>query len=126
VDPAREKLEALVRGLLERPEDGVQLIARDNADEAAGFATVFWTWDTLLAERVGVLHDLYVRPEHRQHGVGRALIYASLELARGRGAAQLAWNTEPGNAVAQRLYDSLPDVESSEWLAYALDVPSGA
>jgi GNAT superfamily N-acetyltransferase len=123
VDPGPEKLAALVRALLERPDEGAQFIARDDAGEAAGFATVFWRWDTLVADRVGVLHDLYLRPEHRQHGVGRALIYACLELARERGAAQLTWSTEPGNAVAQRLYDSLPDVERSEWVAYSLDVP---
>jgi ribosomal protein S18 acetylase RimI-like enzyme len=123
VDPGREKLEALVRGLLESPEEGAQFIARYDAGEPAGFATVYWTWNTLIADRIGALYDLFVRPEYRQHGVGRALIYACLEQARERGVARLAWDTAPDNAVAQRLYDSLPDVARSEWVAYSLDVP---
>jgi GNAT superfamily N-acetyltransferase len=123
VDPGRDKLEALVRALLERPEEGVQLIARDEGQEATGFATIYWTWSTLVGDRIGVLHDLYVRPEHRRAGVGRALIDACLEQARERGVARLGWDTAPGNSTAQRLYDSLPGVHRSEWVAYSLDVP---
>ena len=124
VDPGRDKLEALVRALLERPEEGRQLIARDDEQEATGFATVYWTWSTLVGDRIGVLHDLYVRPEYRRHGLGRALIYACLEEARARGVARLGWDTAPGNAGAQRLYDSLPEVRRSEWVAYSLEVPA--
>jgi GNAT superfamily N-acetyltransferase len=123
VDPGQDKLESLVRALLERPEEGRQLIARDEEQEATGFATVYWTWSTLVGDRIGVLHDLYVRPEQRRHGVGRALIDACLEQARKRGVARLGWDTAPGNSTAQRLYDSLPDVSRSEWVAYSLEVP---
>jgi GNAT superfamily N-acetyltransferase len=124
VDPGRHKLEAVVRTLLAQPDEGAQFIARDDQGEPAGFATVYWTWSTLVADRIGVLHDLFVRPEYRQQGVGRALIYACLERARTRGVARLAWDTAPGNAVAQRLYDSLPEVRRSEWVAYSLKVPT--
>jgi GNAT superfamily N-acetyltransferase len=123
VDPGRDKLEALTRALLERPDEGAQFIARAEAGEPAGFATVYWTWNTLVADRVGVLHDLFVRPQFRQHGLGRGLIYACLELARDRGVAGLAWDTAPDNVIAQRLYDSLPEVQRKEWIAYRLEVP---
>jgi GNAT superfamily N-acetyltransferase len=120
VGPPRDKLEALVRELLERPGEGAQLIARDEAGEPLGFATVYWTWSTLVADRIGVLHDLFVRPAHRRRGVARALIYACLERAREHGVARLGWDTAPDNRVAQRLYDSLPEVRRSEWIAYSL------
>ena len=123
MDPGRDRLESLVRALLEHPEEGRQLIARDEEQEATGFATIYWTWSTLVGDRIGVLHDLYVRPEHRRHGVGRALIDACREQARERGVARLGWDTAPGNSTAQRLYDSLPDVSRSEWVAYSLDIP---
>jgi ribosomal protein S18 acetylase RimI-like enzyme len=84
---------------------------------------MYWTWSTLVGDRIGVLHDLYGRPEHRRRGVGRALIHACLEAAGARGVARLGWDTAPGNAAAQRLYDSLPDVRRSEWVAYSLEVP---
>ena len=100
VDPGTGKLEALARQLLDHPDEGCQFIARDHAGDPAGFATVYWTWNTLVADRVGVLHDLFVRPERRAHGVGRALIYRCLEAGRDRGVAGLAWDTAPDNATA--------------------------
>ena len=102
---------------------GDLLIARDDAGKATGFATVYWTWSTLVGDRIGVLHDLFVGPEYRRRGVGRALIDACLEESRERGVVRMGWDTAPDNAGAQRLYDSLPGVHRSEWVAYSLDVP---
>jgi ribosomal protein S18 acetylase RimI-like enzyme len=120
VHPPDEQLLALCRALIERPEDGTQLIARGEDAEALGFATVYWTWDTLVATRVGVLNDLYVKPAARGRGAGRALIEACVERAREQGAAGLQWQTEPRNTRAQRLYESV-GAERSEWVGYWLE-----
>ncbi|MGB3232886.1 MAG: hypothetical protein WA944_01775 [Mycobacterium sp.] len=58
VDPSDEKLEALSRALIADDDEGVQLIARDSDRTPVGFATIYWTWQTLHAARVGVLNDL--------------------------------------------------------------------
>lgn len=52
---------ALSRALLDDPSEGVQLLARSEAI-AVGFATIYWSWSTLDAGRVGLLHDLYATP----------------------------------------------------------------
>ena len=65
------------------------------------------------------MNDLFVVPELRGGGVGRALIEASLEVARERGAAQLEWQTAPDNHTAQRLYDST-GAHRSTWISYDL------
>jgi GNAT superfamily N-acetyltransferase len=119
VDPPDERLRALVRALIDNPDEGVQLIARDRATPL-GFATIYWTWQTLHAGRVGVLNDLFVVPASRGTGTGRALIERGLQLCRERGAKKLVWETAPDNAVAQRLYDGI-GAESSTWLTYELD-----
>ena len=67
------------------------------------------------------MNDLFVAPEARGRGVGRALIEAAAGVARGRGAAWLEWSTAPDNHTAQRLYDSLTE-EKSTWLSYELEV----
>jgi len=121
VDPGEENLRAMALALIERPEEGVQLIARDQAGEPLGFASLFWTWQTLGAARVGVMNDLFVWPEHRGHGVGRALIEACAQLARERGARWLGWDTAPDNRTAQRLYDTT-GARRSEWYSYSLDL----
>jgi len=120
VDPTDEALRALTLALLENPDEGVQLIARDDTETPIGFATIYWTWQTLHAARVGVLNDLYVAPTVRGGGIGRALIERCLQLCRERGVAKLVWETAPDNEVAQRLYDGL-GAEKSPWLSYELD-----
>src|SRR3954447_5325267 len=66
VAPPDEQLLALCRALLVDPErEGVQLIARQPDGRAIGFATIFWTWSTLSAARIGIMNDLFVDPEVR-------------------------------------------------------------
>jgi GNAT superfamily N-acetyltransferase len=119
VDPSDERLLALVAALIAEPSEGLQLIARDTDGTPLGFATIYWTWQTLHAGRVGVLNDLFVVPASRGSGTGRALIERCRELCRERGAEKLVWETAPDNATAQRLYDGI-GAEKSTWLTYEL------
>jgi len=102
------------------PSEGLQLIARDSDGTPQGFATIYWTWQTLYGARVGVLNDLFVIPESRGSGTGRALIERCRELCGERGAEKLVWETAPDNTTAQRLYDGI-GAERSTWLTYELD-----
>lgn len=120
VDPPDDQLAALVTALIDNPSEGLQLIARDSEGTPLGFATVFWTWQTLYAARVGVLNDLFVAPSSRGSGAGRALIERCRELCRERGAAKLVWETALDNTTAQRLYDGI-GAEKSTWHTYELD-----
>lgn len=119
VAPRDDRLVSLCRGLIEDPGEGVQLIARDRGI-VIGFATIFWTFSTLVASRIGVMNDLYVDPEARGRGVGAALIEACRGECRKRGAAKLSWDTAPDNATAQRLYERT-GAERSSWISYELD-----
>jgi GNAT superfamily N-acetyltransferase len=122
VRPSDADLEQLARALIAEPEDeGVQLIARAGDGEPLGFATIFWSWSTLSAGRIGVMNDLFVRPQARGNGVGRKLIERCRAVARERGARELAWDTAPDNATAQRLYRSM-DAAESRWVSYSLPV----
>jgi GNAT superfamily N-acetyltransferase len=121
VEPPDERLLGLVNALIDNPTEGVQLIARDIDGTPLGFATIYWTWQTLHAGRVGVLNDLFVVPASRGTGTGRALIERGRQLCRQHGAEKLVWETAPDNAVAQRLYDGI-GARKSTWLTYELDV----
>jgi|AAFX01.1.fsa_nt_gi GNAT superfamily N-acetyltransferase len=120
VDPRDDRLVALCRALIDDPTEGEQAIARSAAGEPLGFSTVFWTWQTLDAARVGVLNDLYVVPGARGLGVGRRLIEHCRNLCRKRAAAKLVWETAPDNETAQRLYDGI-GADRSTWLSYEID-----
>ena len=118
--PGAPALTVLAEALLAAPDcEGMQLLARDQHDRAVGFATMYWSWDTTEAVRTAIMHDLYVDPAVRGTGVGRALIEAcGVEAAR-RGKGRLDWQTAPGNARAQRLYDAMSS-DRSTWVCYGL------
>ena len=59
------------------------------------------------AEERCYLNDLYVDPDIRGTGAGAALIEATFEHSKARGAAQLYWTTAHDNTVARGLYDKV-------------------
>ena len=121
VSPSDEDLLALSRALIgDADREGVQLIARDNG-KAVGFATIYWSWATTIASRIGVMNDLYVAPDARGSGAADALIAACADECRKQGAAELTWQTAKDNARAQRVYDRV-GAKRSEWVDYSLSV----
>jgi GNAT superfamily N-acetyltransferase len=120
VAPVDADLLGMSRALVADPErEGFQLIARDAAGAAVGFATVFWTWQTLDAARLAVMNDLFVDPGSRGSGLAEALIEACAERARSHGAGALGWQTALDNERAQKVYDRI-GARRSQWLDYEL------
>ncbi len=127
VDPSEDTLLAMSRMLIDDPElEGTQLLARDDEDRAVGFATIFWTWSTLSASRLGVMNDLFVVSDARGGGHADALIAACVDRCRERGATELAWQTAKTNLRAQALYERVGATRDERWLDYSLDVPPGS
>jgi ribosomal protein S18 acetylase RimI-like enzyme len=100
----RPKVEALLDLLEQDPGLGVQLVA-DADGKLQGFASLYACVDTLVADRILVMNDLFVDPSFRNHGVGAALYDASLVYATAHGYARLDWVTAADNEGAQRFYD---------------------
>jgi GNAT superfamily N-acetyltransferase len=127
VDPPDDELLAMARTLIADPEhEGVQLIARDEGGRAVGFATIFWTWSTLSASRLGVMNDLFVAEDARGGGAAEALIAACAERCREHGATSLEWQTAHTNERAQAVYDRVGARRDDRWLDYSLEVAPGA
>jgi GNAT superfamily N-acetyltransferase len=123
VSPSDDELLTLAKALIADPRrEGVQLLARDAGGRAIGFATVFWSWATTSAQRIGVMNDLFVAPEGRGSGAAEALIEACRERCVQRGARVLSWQTAKDNLRAQRVYERVGG-RRSEWLDYSLPVP---
>jgi len=78
-------------------------------DTGAPIGLVHWLFHRTCwaIENVCYLQDLYVSPELRGGGHGRALIEHVAGKAREAGAIRLYWNTHETNATARKLYDAV-------------------
>jgi GNAT superfamily N-acetyltransferase len=118
--PTDEALLTMSRTLIGNPElEGLQLIARDDDGTALGFATIFWTWSTNSAARIGVMNDLFVTEAGRGRGIADALIEACVDRCRARGAIRLEWQTALDNHRAQAVYERVGG-KREQWLDYSL------
>lgn len=101
-------------------EAGRLLVARDDdSDEVLGFANLYWTFSSTIAEEHVLMNDLFVSEEARGQNVGFALIEAARAVARERGSKTLSWETALDNRVAQRLYERT-GAERNVWFEYDL------
>ncbi|CAF1279091.1 unnamed protein product, partial [Didymodactylos carnosus] len=120
--PTDDLLLLLCRKLISDPEhEGIQFIVRQQ-NRSIGFATLYWTWQTLTASRVAVMNDLYVEPESRKHGIATRLIERCRDYARSHGASCLKWLTSNKNLRAQSVYDKTGAIKSSKWIDYELSL----
>ena len=71
-------------------------------------------------ENVCYLQDLFVAPEERGTGLGRALIEAVYAKADEAGASKVYWNTQESNETARRLYDRIG--KKTEFVGYERDI----
>jgi GNAT superfamily N-acetyltransferase len=88
--------------------------------ETAGYALYFPTFSTFLAIQGIWLEDLFVRPDQRKAGVGKALLARVAATARERGAERLEWSALDWNELALGFYRSLGAQQMNEWITHRL------
>ena len=115
-----EKATAYLKARL-RAGESVVLTAADEAGELLGFTQLYPTWCSLLAGPVYVLYDLYVAPQARRRGVGRALLKAAAQRGQRDGKLRMTLSTAKTNADAQSVYESLGWQRDNEFYVYNLN-----
>jgi GNAT superfamily N-acetyltransferase len=116
VTMTEEKLDRTLFG--ERPY-AETLIAEDG-DTPVGFALFFHNFSTFLAQPGIYLEDLFVLPEARGSGVGRALLERLAQLAVERDCGRLEWAVLDWNESAIGFYERLGARPNSDWTVYRL------
>jgi GNAT superfamily N-acetyltransferase len=96
------------------------LIAELDDGGPVGFALFFHNFSTFLAQPGIYLEDLFVLPEHRSRGIGRALLKELSRLAVERGCGRLEWAVLDWNRDAIGFYERLGATPNSEWTVYRL------
>jgi GNAT superfamily N-acetyltransferase len=87
---------------------------------AAGFAVYFYNFSTWLGRPGLYLEDLFVRPEHRGKGYGRALLIELAKIARDRGCGRMEWAVLDWNEPAIQFYRKLGAKPMDEWTVFRL------
>ena len=95
------------------------LIAESNRDPA-GFALFFHNFSTFIGRPGIYLEDLFVKPEYRGRGFGKALLVRLAALAAERGCGRVEWAVLNWNKPAIDFYESIGAVPMNEWTVYRL------
>lgn len=91
-------------------EDGVEI----------GFALYFYNFSTFLGRSGLYLEDLFVKPEHRGKGYGKALLQQLALIARSRGCGRMEWWCLDWNKPSIDFYLSVGAEPMSDWTVYRL------
>jgi GNAT superfamily N-acetyltransferase len=102
----------------ERPAAEAMIAQR--GEHTAGYALFFPTFSSFLAIQGVWLEDLFVRPDHRGGGVGRALLAAVAARTRERGGERLEWSALDWNALALGFYRKIGAKTMDEWIIHRM------
>ena len=109
--------ELLAAGLF-GPRPYAEAVLAEVEGRPAGFALFFHNFSTFLARPGIYLEDLFVLPEHRGQGIGRALLIHLARLAVERKCGRLEWSVLDWNKEAIAFYERLGARPNSEWTIY--------
>src|SRR5512132_261947 len=102
----------------ERPV--AEVLLAFEAESPVGFAVYFYNFSTWLGRAGLYLEDLFVKPEKRGKGYGRALLVDLAKIARDRGCGRMEWAVLDWNEPAIKFYRALGAKPMDEWTVFRL------
>jgi len=112
--------EELLAKNLFRPRPYAETLIAEDGGTPVGFALFFHNFSTFLAKPGIYLEDLFVVPEQRGRGIGRALLHRLAQIAVERDCGRLEWAVLDWNREAIGFYERLGAKPNSEWTVYRL------
>ena len=95
-----------------------EVIIAEVGNDPVGFALFFHNYSTFLARPGIYLEDLYIRPEMRGRGYGKALLVRLAQIALERHCGRFEWAVLNWNEPAIRFYRSLGALPEDAWTVY--------
>ncbi|NND82884.1 MAG: GNAT family N-acetyltransferase [Gammaproteobacteria bacterium] len=92
--------------------------------QAIGFAVYFYSYSTWLGKYGIYLEDLYVSPEYRGAGGGKALLRELARIAMAEDCGRIEWSVLDWNEPAIQFYKSLGALPKEGWTIYRMEGPS--
>lgn len=111
--------ECLLREWIFEKQKAEVILALENG-ESVGFALFFHNFSTFLGRAGIYLEDLFVKPEHRSKGYGKALLQRLAQITMERGCGRLEWSCLDWNKPSIDFYLSLNATPMDQWTVYRL------
>jgi GNAT superfamily N-acetyltransferase len=106
---------ALLRSHLFGARPSIESIVAELDDQIVGFGLFFYTYSTFLTQPGLYLEDVFVLPEYRRQGIGKALMMSVAKIANERGCGRLEWSVLDWNQPAIDFYQSLGATILPDW-----------
>ena len=113
-----------LRAALLAPQPSLFAHVAEADGEVVGFALWFISYSTWAGRHGIYLEDLYVTPQRRGQGHGKALLAALARICAERGYGRLEWWVLDWNSPARAFYESLGAVAMDEWTVHRLTGPA--
>jgi ribosomal protein S18 acetylase RimI-like enzyme len=123
-DPSIEKLEKHLIRIVNNMNSGrIFIQEEDQAGQVTGFAILYFTYNTLEAEKTVTLHDLFIQPRLRREGLGEELMKHVIDFSKNNGFVMMDWKTATDNIIAQSLYNKLGGNNiNNDFINYVLEL----
>jgi ribosomal protein S18 acetylase RimI-like enzyme len=115
--PATEKLHQLIQTLYEKRE-GVQFVALQDG-KLVGFATFYFTFSTMKADKYTVMNDLFTIEQYRDTEVESQLFLECHRYTKEHQFTHMSWITATDNNRAQRFFDKMGGIQG-DWVNYSI------
>jgi GNAT superfamily N-acetyltransferase len=112
--------ESQLREVLFGEKPAAEVLLAFASDEPVGFAVYFFNFSTWLGRPGLYLEDLFVKPEVRGKGYGRALLTRLAQIAQERGCGRMEWAVLDWNEPAIRFYRKLGAKPMEDWTVFRL------
>jgi GNAT superfamily N-acetyltransferase len=109
-----------IRDAIFAPRPSIEVLIGELDGKGVGLALFYPSYSTFLGRRGIFLEDLFVRPQARGHGVGKALLVALANVAVERDCARLEWYVLDWNTPSIAFYESLGASAMEGWKIFRL------
>ncbi len=100
----------------------IEVLLATAGERPVGYAIYLFTYSSFLARPTLFLEDVFVRPERRKLGIGRAFYRRLVREARRQGCGRMEWRVLDWNRPAHAFYRRLGARRLKEWLPYRVEL----
>ncbi len=114
-----------MRAQMESADPPFECLIAEQDGVAAGFALFFRNYSTWRGRPGLFLEDLFVNPEYRRNGIGRALLQRLAAISVERGYGRMEWSVLDWNTPAHDFYRAIGAAPMDQWTIWrlSLDIP---